>query len=467
MKDLLPYVFVASDEATSMQKAIASYNCDGVADQVQIQAAIDSLPASGGAVILSQGTFYKNNVAPITLNSNVQLLMQPNTIIKLTANPGDDPVILSATSKSNILIRGGILDGSKALQTTIVGTGAMGISFTTVTDSWIDQVTVKDMGTSIAMSGRGIYFNGSSYNRITNCLCTGSKRQNIVIYLNSNYNIIANNVTKSSEDRNIVLHTAYFNQIVNNVAYGAATDGIQCETTGNKNIISGNVCSYNLNSGIKVGSDSTNLLIQGNLCHNNTWNGIQVFGQSCQVVGNHCFDNGGSGIALESNCNYSLISSNFCHNNGPSLGGYLNGITVLGDYCSIVDNFCRKGANQAYGIRILAGGDNNFVANNDLRDGGNTANLIDAGASNTIRHNMGWITENSGSSSITSGTTTKVVAHGLSVTPTIVNICFSEQGTADYGRWWVNTIGAANFTLNVSVDPGVSNLDFMWEARLK
>ena len=59
------------------------------------------------------------------------------------------------------------------------------------------------------------------------------------------------------------------------------------------------------------------------------------------------------------------------------------------------------------------------------------------------------------------------VAHGLAATPTVINIAFREQGDADYGRWWVDTIGATNFTLNVSVNPGASNLDFAWEAKVR
>ena len=72
--------------------------------------------------------------------------------------------------------------------------------------------------------------------------------------------------------------------------------------------------------------------------------------------------------------------------------------------------------------------------------------------------------ENAGTGSVLSATTSIAVAHGLAVTPTIENISitFGEQADNDYGRWWVDTIGATTFTLNVSADPGASNLDFGW-----
>ena len=73
----------------------------------------------------------------------------------------------------------------------------------------------------------------------------------------------------------------------------------------------------------------------------------------------------------------------------------------------------------------------------------------------------------SGLGTILNGTTSLAVAHGLSASPTRVIITWLEQGTNDYGRWWVDTIGATNFTVNVSADPGASNLDFNWIAYVE
>ena len=48
---------VAASDSPTKSKAQADYVCDGTADDVQIQAAIDALPAAGGTVKLSEGTF--------------------------------------------------------------------------------------------------------------------------------------------------------------------------------------------------------------------------------------------------------------------------------------------------------------------------------------------------------------------------------------------------------------------------
>lgn len=78
-------------------------------------------------------------------------------------------------------------------------------------------------------------------------------------------------------------------------------------------------------------------------------------------------------------------------------------------------------------------------------------------------------TENSGTGTINSGATTATVNHGLGVTPAAkdFSIVFTEQGTNDYGRWWIDTITSTQFRVNVSADPGASNLDFSWNVRVR
>lgn len=52
-----PALFVAATDATASEKRNADYVCDGADDDVQILAAIGDLPANGGTVCLSTGTF--------------------------------------------------------------------------------------------------------------------------------------------------------------------------------------------------------------------------------------------------------------------------------------------------------------------------------------------------------------------------------------------------------------------------
>ncbi|MGD9724362.1 MAG: right-handed parallel beta-helix repeat-containing protein, partial [Pirellulales bacterium] len=146
-------------------------------------------------------------------------------------------------------------------------------------------------------------------------------------------------------------------------------------------------------------------------------------------------------------------------------GGLIQGCTIglisYSAWSTVVDP-------MAWGIAIDTGAKNLIIKDNDLR--GNDLGGIFNGSSETtniIRDNLGYVTRNKGNATIASGSTTAVVAHGLDFTPTAADfvINFREQGTNDYGRFWIDTFTATEFTLNVTSDPGASNLDFSWSVE--
>ena len=148
-----------------------------------------------------------------------------------------------------------------------------------------------------------------------------------------------------------------------------------------------------------------------------------------------------------------------------------DGIALL---YSLSNNYSTSGtvagtATQDYGIfEHETDGDtdyNTFIGNTFY--GNITAAIHQHGTHDIVQNNDGWVTENSGSGTLLNGQTSVVITHGLSATPTVVNITFAEQGTNDYGRWWISSVGATTFTLNVAGDPGSSNLDFWWEAKVR
>lgn len=168
-------------------------------------------------------------------------------------------------------------------------------------------------------------------------------------------------------------------------------------------------------------------------------------------------------------------------------GGEISGNSLLspGTYSGIVvDDFISEFAfdevrvgpttlittdNHAYNIDIRGTNHDHYrVRDNDLR-GGVTGTMRDqgTGSDKTIRDNTGYRTANKGTGLIASGSTTATFNHGLAVTPTAADfvINFTEQGSNDYGRWWLSSINGTSCNLNVSADPGASNLDFSWSVR--
>jgi hypothetical protein len=108
-----------------------------------------------------------------------------------------------------------------------------------------------------------------------------------------------------------------------------------------------------------------------------------------------------------------------------------------------------------------------LIANNNV-SGAVSGGINKAGTNSRVHNNLGHVTENSGTGSITSGGTTDVITHGLDVTPTVddIKITLSENPTNDPGNIWVDTITSTQFTVNCRNDPGGSNLDFGWSASV-
>ncbi|KUG21004.1 hypothetical protein ASZ90_009253 [hydrocarbon metagenome] len=60
--EVIPDFIVAAYDSSAASKAEADYVCDGINDNLEIQAALDALPAEGGVVALSEGTFHGTGV---------------------------------------------------------------------------------------------------------------------------------------------------------------------------------------------------------------------------------------------------------------------------------------------------------------------------------------------------------------------------------------------------------------------
>jgi len=70
---------------------------------------------------------------------------------------------------------------------------------------------------------------------------------------------------------------------------------------------------------------------------------------------------------------------------------------------------------------------------------------------------------NQGTASITSGTTSTVVTHNISYTPTQAQVFVVPTSTlGSAAKWWVDTIGASSFTIHTDVNPA-QTVTFAWQ----
>jgi len=188
-------LYVAAANASDRARAQADFLCIGVNDHLVIQAALDALPAAGGMVFLSEGTF--NCEATINLDSNQTLKGCGRNTILTTSTV--DLVFLSAvggngTELTGIVIADLQIDG---------GAGAVsdcGIYFEYVDYSYVENVYSRRHATWTGAWASGIVLLYSDYNTITGNTCQGNNRYGISIDGSSNNTVTDNTLTENSQD---------------------------------------------------------------------------------------------------------------------------------------------------------------------------------------------------------------------------------------------------------------------------
>ena len=140
-------LFIAALDAPAKERALADYVCDGVNDEVQALAAIAALPATGGAIEFSSGTFVRGAADIAITKGNIELFGQGrSTIWMMKSATNASGQIFSATSIDGISIKEMIIDGNEALNTS---GSQYGINFTGCTnldiDCWIENFRTGDL----------------------------------------------------------------------------------------------------------------------------------------------------------------------------------------------------------------------------------------------------------------------------------------------------------------------------------
>jgi hypothetical protein len=85
-----------------------------------------------------------------------------------------------------------------------------------------------------------------------------------------------------------------------------------------------------------------------------------------------------------------------------------------------------------------------------------------------VRANGAWgnaeVRRGSGTATITSGNTSVTVTHGAGYTPGVsdVTVTPTNSPTNDPGHWWISSVGATTFVINVRANPGASGASFAW-----
>lgn len=324
--------------------ADCDYLCDGTDDQVEIIAAIQDLPATGGEVIILAGAY--NITSSVTLDKGNTTLTGngTSTIFKrlwdATGQDGVITVISNGNTVQNLAV-----DGNKDTFPSYFNCGVL--------LSRADNNTIA--GTLCSSNGIGICDVGGKGNILNSNICNENASG---IQGGSNSSIVGNVCNDNTSDGIVLNSGTSKNTIVGNVCNNNRDSGIKTNYINNSNI-SGNTCSLN-NTGIFI--NGINNTITGNICTQNGY-GIRMDGSSTTktdkanntVTGNNLTNNKYYGIYLTAVCNNTIVGNNcICGTGLPS------------DYTSSQYTIYLYGTNNNY--NLIA--DNNIMGKNYITEGG-------------------------------------------------------------------------------------------------
>lgn len=166
-------IFVAASNASVASKAWAAatggFVCDGTADEYEINLAIAALPAGGGKVLLSEGTFTLAARINNTTQDNIVLegVGRGATIITAVNASTIDSVMVRISGRSDCSVRRLSIDGNKANQTILL----CGLYLENCNNCDVEDVAILDT------THAGLYFSSggsTSPNHVRRVLITGA-----------------------------------------------------------------------------------------------------------------------------------------------------------------------------------------------------------------------------------------------------------------------------------------------------
>ena len=185
---------------------------------------------------------------------------------------------------------------------------------------------------------------------------------------------------------------------------------------------------------MSVGVGINPVLIEGNHLRGTTGSshGMVIYAADAVIINNTIEDSPSGYIGLYVRANNITVQGNYIKNNYDGVYVY-TGIT---------------------GTRIL---DNYLTGNSHSQIAFDSGTLVNT----FLRNNIGYKTENSGTTTVTTGQTTVDVTHSLGTTPTRIQLTPTTDTAGK--RYWVSAKGATTFTITID-STHTSDILFDWRA---
>lgn len=248
--------FVIGTSTAGWTEADCDYLCDGTADDIEINAAIQTLPETGGEIVILDGTY--NITAPITVNKNGATLCGHGIATILQRN----------------------------------------------WDSLVNEGVINITAVNGGVTVQNIQIDGNTENY--------KNPRNYGIYIISDSNNVVNNTCNNNSSHSIEVYHSDNNTVTGNICNNNYM-GIEMYHSDN-NTATGNTCNNNTNSGIYL-YEGNNNTVTGNTCNNSRTNGIYLSNaDNNTITGNTCIRGTGQSSDYKSS-QYTIYATKTSNNN--------------------------------------------------------------------------------------------------------------------------------------------------------
>ena len=172
-------------------------------DTAAIQKAINSLPSTGGTVVIPPGTYGIDAVTTLKLRSNVTLQMSPTTILGVIPNAAAHYEVLHIGGVSNVNINSGVLWGDRLTHKGTTGEHGFGAAVLGSSNVTITGTASNNMWGDGFYIGNGPTFGSSLKTRSTNVklidvTADNNRRQGISVTSGKDISIVRAKLTNTN-----------------------------------------------------------------------------------------------------------------------------------------------------------------------------------------------------------------------------------------------------------------------------
>lgn len=275
-------------------------------DTAAFQAAFNALPASGGTVVVPNGTYMINAVTGISMPSHSRLSMDASAELSAIPNDSERSAVLKVSDVNNVEILGGHIVGERAKHqgTTgewgyaidVEGSSTVSVHDIELSNCWGDGMVV----TAIGSGSSEIMVKGVTINRVTS---TNNRRQGLTIGPAEQIYVVNSNFTDS-----------------NGIAPQAGID-IEPDTQGTTSQvrIENSVLSNNVGNGLEMHANVSGVVLTTSQAENNKGYGVFDYGaDGTQITSNLLSENYLFGVDMAGNTTDVQIDGNTITWNGDA-----------------------------------------------------------------------------------------------------------------------------------------------------